>query len=110
MAVFVPGGFCRDFSGLMVLEPPTLSLLFVDRILMMVPAYVVEDMEVIFVAFSTTPQPLGRRCYVRRWDFIVAWDLGLVEAWVEAWYGSTMGDHVHGLRANFQFLFLFLYY
>ncbi|EEZ99534.2 hypothetical protein TcasGA2_TC000116 [Tribolium castaneum] len=78
--------FCRDFSGLMVLEPPTLSLLFVDRILMIVPAYVVEDMELIFVTFSTTPQPLGRRCYVRRWDFIVAWDLGLVETWVEAWY------------------------
>ncbi|KYB29847.1 hypothetical protein TcasGA2_TC031582 [Tribolium castaneum] len=89
VSVFVPGGFCRDFSGLMVLEPPTLSLLFVDRILMMVPAYVVEDMEVIFVAFSTTPQPLGRRCYVRRWDFIVAWDLGLVEAWVEAWISTA---------------------
>ncbi|EFA11707.1 hypothetical protein TcasGA2_TC001794 [Tribolium castaneum] len=82
---YLPGGFCSDFSGLMVLEPPTLSLCFVDRILKMVPPYVVEDMEVTFVTFSTTPQPLGRRQYVRRWDFIVAWDLDLIEAWMEAW-------------------------
>ncbi|KYB24604.1 hypothetical protein TcasGA2_TC031347 [Tribolium castaneum] len=38
----------------------------------MVPSYVVEDMEVLFITYSTTPQPLGRRHHVRRWNFIVA--------------------------------------
>ncbi|EFA10863.1 hypothetical protein TcasGA2_TC001684 [Tribolium castaneum] len=43
--VYLPGGFGRDFSGLMILKPPALSLFLVDRILLMVPSYVVEDIE-----------------------------------------------------------------